>query len=88
MPQLKPQLLAQIEFTEWTPDRHLRHSWFVGLREDKAVREVVREGQISKSKHMVHLRRILFLSFSFRFLSFSFRNELETGSDAVFDNFL
>jgi ATP-dependent DNA ligase len=41
---LKPELVAQIEFTEWTPDGHLRHSKFVGLREDKAAREVVREG--------------------------------------------
>jgi DNA ligase D-like protein (predicted ligase) len=41
---LKPELLAQIEFTEWTPDGHLRHSKFVGLREDKATREVVRQG--------------------------------------------
>jgi DNA ligase D-like protein (predicted ligase) len=41
---LKPRLVAQIEFTEWTPDGHLRHSKFVGLREDKAAREVVREG--------------------------------------------
>jgi DNA ligase D-like protein (predicted ligase) len=41
---LKPKLVAQIEFTEWTPDGHLRHSRFVGLREDKAAREVVREG--------------------------------------------
>jgi len=40
---LKPELVAQIEFTEWTPDGHLRHSKFVGLREDKEVREVVRE---------------------------------------------
>jgi DNA ligase D-like protein (predicted ligase) len=40
---LKPELVAQIEFTEWTPDGHLRHSRFVGLREDKAAREVVRE---------------------------------------------
>jgi len=40
---LKPQLVAQIEFTEWTPDGHLRHSKFVGLREDKVAREVVRE---------------------------------------------
>jgi ATP-dependent DNA ligase len=39
---LKPQLVAQIEFTEWTPDGHLRHSKFVGLREDKEAREVVR----------------------------------------------
>jgi len=41
---LKPELVAQIEFTEWTPDNHLRHSKFVGLREDKGAREVVREG--------------------------------------------
>ena len=40
---LKPELVAQIEFTEWTPDGHLRHSKFVGLREDKEAREVVRE---------------------------------------------
>ena len=39
---LKPELVAQIEFTEWTPDGHLRHSRFVGLREDKNAREVVR----------------------------------------------
>jgi ATP-dependent DNA ligase len=40
---LKPELVAQIEFTEWTPDGHLRHSKFVGLREDKEAREVVRD---------------------------------------------
>jgi DNA ligase D-like protein (predicted ligase) len=40
---LKPELVAQVEFTEWTPDGHLRHSKFVGLREDKEAREVVRE---------------------------------------------
>jgi bifunctional non-homologous end joining protein LigD len=41
---LRPELVAQIEFTEWTPDGHLRHSKFVGLREDKEARAVVREG--------------------------------------------
>jgi ATP-dependent DNA ligase len=40
---LTPVLVAQIEFAEWTPDSHLRHSKFVGLREDKSAREVVRE---------------------------------------------
>jgi DNA ligase D-like protein (predicted ligase) len=40
---LKPVLVAQIEFLEWTADNHLRHSKFVGLREDKSAREVVRE---------------------------------------------
>jgi DNA ligase D-like protein (predicted ligase) len=40
---LKPELVAQIEFTEWMPDGHLRHSKFVGLREDKGAWDVVRE---------------------------------------------
>ena len=37
------ELVAQIEFGEWTPDGHLRHSRFAGLREDKDPCEVVRE---------------------------------------------
>jgi ATP-dependent DNA ligase len=41
---LRPELVAQFEFTEWTRDGHLRHSKFVALREDKNAREVVREG--------------------------------------------
>ena len=40
---LKPELVAQIEFAEWTPDGHLRHSKFVGLREDKDPLAVTRE---------------------------------------------
>jgi len=40
---LKPRLVAQIEFTEWTPDGHLRHSSYAGLRDDKEAREVRRE---------------------------------------------
>jgi DNA ligase D-like protein (predicted ligase) len=40
---LEPQLVAQIEFGEWTPDGHLRHSKFVGMRDDKDSSEVVRE---------------------------------------------
>jgi len=40
---VKPTLVADIAFTEWTHDRHLRHSAFVGLRKDKSARDVVRE---------------------------------------------
>jgi bifunctional non-homologous end joining protein LigD len=36
----KPVLVAQFEFTEWTPDRHLRHARFVGLSGDKAAHDV------------------------------------------------
>lgn len=41
---LKPALVGQFEFVEWTPDNHLRHSRFVALREDKSPRDVTREG--------------------------------------------
>jgi DNA ligase D-like protein (predicted ligase) len=41
---LKPVLVAQIEFLEWTSDNHLRHSRFVGLRDDKRAKDVSREG--------------------------------------------
>jgi ATP-dependent DNA ligase len=40
---LKPALVGQFEFLEWTGDNHLRHSKFVGLREDKKASDVVRE---------------------------------------------
>jgi bifunctional non-homologous end joining protein LigD len=42
---VRPEMVAQIEFAEWTPDAHLRHSTFVGLRDDKDPREVVREAK-------------------------------------------
>jgi DNA ligase D-like protein (predicted ligase) len=40
---LKPVLVGQFEFVEWTPDGHLRHSRFMGLREDQEPREVAPE---------------------------------------------
>ena len=40
---LAPLLVGQFEFVEWTPDGHLRHSRFMGLREDTEPREIVRE---------------------------------------------
>jgi DNA ligase D-like protein (predicted ligase) len=40
---VRPNLVAQIEFLEWTESDHLRHSKFVGLREDKDPRRVVKE---------------------------------------------
>jgi DNA ligase D-like protein (predicted ligase) len=39
-----PRLLAQVRFVEWTSEGHLRHAAFLGLREDKPPRDVVREG--------------------------------------------
>jgi len=40
---LKPNLVAQVSFTEWTSYGLLRHATFEGLRDDKEARAVVRE---------------------------------------------
>ena len=40
---VKPCLVAQIGFAEWTRDGRLRHPRYLGLRDDKPAREVVRE---------------------------------------------
>jgi ATP-dependent DNA ligase len=40
---LRPVLVGQFEFVEWTPDNHLGHSRFIGLRDGKNAREVRRE---------------------------------------------
>jgi ATP dependent DNA ligase C terminal region len=40
---LRPVLVAQIEFLEWTADNHLRHTKFVALREDKDAQQIRRE---------------------------------------------
>jgi bifunctional non-homologous end joining protein LigD len=40
---VKPTLVAQVQFNNWTDDNLLRQAAFLGLREDKAAREVRRE---------------------------------------------
>jgi len=40
---LMPSLVGQFEFLEWTPDGHLRHARFIGLRSDKDPKDVRRE---------------------------------------------
>jgi DNA ligase D-like protein (predicted ligase) len=40
---LKPQLVAQIEYADWTDVNHLRHSKFIALRDDKPAKNVRRE---------------------------------------------
>jgi bifunctional non-homologous end joining protein LigD len=46
---VRPNLVAEIAFTEWTRDGHLRHSTFLGLRDDKNVREVTRECAVPRT---------------------------------------
>ena len=40
---VRPEIVARIEFLEWTASDHLRHSKFAGLREDKDARTVIKE---------------------------------------------
>ena len=40
---VEPTFVCQVRFTEWTGDGKLRHPAYLGLREDKQTKEVVRE---------------------------------------------
>lgn len=40
---VKPKVVVQVEFVEWTGDTHLRHAKFAGIREDKKAMDVVKE---------------------------------------------
>jgi bifunctional non-homologous end joining protein LigD len=43
MQWVRPELVAQVRFVEWTAEGRLRHAAFLGLRKDKSAREVRRE---------------------------------------------
>jgi len=43
---VKPELICQVKFANWTPDNRLRAPVFLGLRDDVTPRQVVREGQL------------------------------------------
>jgi bifunctional non-homologous end joining protein LigD len=40
---LRPELVAQVEFVDWTEGDHLRHAKFIALRDDKDPCSVVKE---------------------------------------------
>jgi bifunctional non-homologous end joining protein LigD len=40
---VEPQLVAEITYLTWTADNLLRHTVYVGLREDKPASDVRRE---------------------------------------------
>jgi bifunctional non-homologous end joining protein LigD len=46
----RPELVAQIKFTEWTTDNKLRHPVYLGLRDDKRPTEVHREEAGERSR--------------------------------------
>src|SRR5205085_1092816 len=47
---VRPELVAQVAFTEWTRGGHLRHPSFLGLREDKPASSVVRDQALPASE--------------------------------------
>jgi len=44
---VKPKLVAEVKFTEWTAAGEMRHPAYLGLREDKRPEDVVRETESS-----------------------------------------
>lgn len=40
---VRPKLVCEVEFAEWTKDKQLRQASFLGLREDKSITEVKKE---------------------------------------------
>lgn len=48
---VRPLLVVQVAFAGWTGAEQLRHARFLGLREDKSSRDVVREIAAPKQKH-------------------------------------
>ena len=56
---VKPEVVCQVRFLEWTPDRILRAPVFVALREDKTPEEAVRETPIEPPENgasLLHLQ--------------------------------
>src|SRR5665213_719197 len=47
---VKPTLVAQVRFTEWTEDGVLRHPVYLGLRDDKKAMDVTKETKVPRSK--------------------------------------
>jgi bifunctional non-homologous end joining protein LigD len=46
---IKPKLVAEVKFTEWTSAGEMRHPAFLGLREDKNATDVVLEKEARRS---------------------------------------
>jgi bifunctional non-homologous end joining protein LigD len=53
---VRPDLVAQVRFTEWTDDQKLRHPVYLGLRDDKTAAEVVREDMAKRATASASVR--------------------------------
>jgi bifunctional non-homologous end joining protein LigD len=58
---VRPRLIAEVRFTEWTEDGLLRHPTFLGLRTDKPAAEVRREEPVATDDTtLTHPNRVLY----------------------------
>ena len=48
---VKPQLVAEVKFTEWTSKGEMRHPAYLGLRTDKQAKDVMRERETKEAHH-------------------------------------
>jgi bifunctional non-homologous end joining protein LigD len=55
---VRPTLVCEVRFAEWTHDGHLRAPVFEGLRDDKAPREVLREQPVASVRGRVKLSNL------------------------------
>ena len=54
---VRPELVVEIEFTEWTSDGVLRHSSFLGIRDDKPARDVVLDRTLNPNLKTTHWKK-------------------------------
>ena len=54
---VRPELVAEVSFREWTPEGHVRHAVFVALRLDKPAREVTPRGRLRRARPAPRQRR-------------------------------
>ncbi|HEV8103579.1 MAG TPA: DNA ligase D [Gaiellaceae bacterium] len=55
---VEPKLIAQVRYGEWTHDRRLRHPSYLGLRDDKAPEEVVRDDVVRRGRRELKLSNL------------------------------
>ncbi|MGB3021831.1 MAG: DNA ligase, partial [Methyloceanibacter sp.] len=48
---VRPKLVCEVKFTEWTAKGEMRHPVFLGLRTDKKATDVVREEPTLEAGH-------------------------------------
>src|SRR5437899_12791199 len=54
---VRPELVAQVKFSEWTADAKLRHPVYLGLRDDKKPTDVTREEKPDVRRSSFGVRR-------------------------------